>query len=83
MSREIELEYDDHTLIFAELTHEQSMYEHRHGLDYGTVPKLAGIRVLTYIGGTEYDVTRSFTQKEMKYFEEWTEDELKRRELWD
>lgn len=67
---ELEIEYDDHTLLIAKFQDEGSVYDTE--FSYRIVPKafLKDLRVVVWVGDIDYDLTAGFPEKTLKHFEE-------------
>lgn len=80
---EVELEYDDRTLLIATvLDYEDAMLYECHGfkgVHRTRCIELEDFSVVVYIGNIDYDLTKGFNEKELEYFKEWFREEYERK----
>lgn len=70
----VELNYDDKTIIVADIDEEDASFSHPLGLEKKRELVFKKFNVVTYIGNIDYDVTSSFSKEELEYFKEWFKD---------
>ena len=73
-----EIAYDEHTMLVGTLFEQDDSFDHELGIERVFDTDVKDFHVVCYIGGMDYDVTSSFTDKQLQYFKEWFIDKARR-----
>jgi len=67
----VEYNYDDRTLIIADIDEEDASFSHEFGLEKRSELVFKQFNIVTYIGNIDYDVTKAMSEEQIEYFKEW------------
>lgn len=69
-SVEVEWEKAENCLVIGRLSEVDTSFSHAFGTKHETQYEVDEIKVLTFIDGTEYDITKALTEKELENFKD-------------
>lgn len=70
MSREIEYELDDHTMLIGEVSTIDASFDHAFGTEPSKEYQVDNFHVIVWISGIDYDVTKSFSDDDLNAFKD-------------